>query len=724
MSKIVNSEHYDPFSILGIHPHSENGVTGFIIRAFLPEASEVLIITSGKNKTSKMEKVHDDGFFQLFFKGEKKVFKYHFRITCSDGTVYNKVDPYSFLPIIGDLDLHLFSEGRHYKIYEKLGANIMNVDGVDGVLFAVWAPNAKRVSVIGDFNHWDGRRHPMRVRASSGIWELFIPGITQGDIYKFEVKAANNDILEKTDPYGFYSELRPKTASIVYNHNSYEWHDKEWVQARDSSNSLDRPISFYEVHLGSWMRTPKGEYLSYEDLAHKLVEYVKEMGFTHIQLMPVAEFPFDGSWGYQVTCYYAPTSRFGPPEGFKYLVDHCHQNGIGVIVDWVPAHFPKDGHSLVHFDGTSLYEHSDPRQGEHADWGTKIFNYGRNEVKNFLVANALFWMEKFHIDGIRVDAVASMLYLDYSRQEGEWIPNQYGGRENLDAINFLRELNEVIHAEYPGTLSIAEESTSFPAVSRPTYLGGLGFTLKWNMGWMNDILEYFSKDPVYRKYHHSNLTFALLYAFHENFVLVLSHDEVVHGKKSLLDKMPGDMWQKFANLRLLIGYMYSQPGKKLLFMGSEIGQWIEWDNDQSLDWHLLKFEQHKSLQTFFKDLNGIYREECALWETDFSDEGFEWIDFHDWEGSQVSFIRKGKKKSDYLICVFNFTPVPREDYRIGVPEQIYYKELMNSDSEFYGGSGMGNGGGVQAEPTPWQGRPYSISLTVPPLSALILKPCW
>jgi len=725
--KILRSEHHDPFSVLGVHiaGHRKGTMPSVAVRAFLPEAKEVYVThVNNKPGSLKMNRICEDGFFEAIVKGVSDITSYKLKVVCCDGTEYEKYDPYSFLPIISEMDMHLFSEGNHQRIFEKLGANIKTINGISGVLFGVWAPNAKRVSIIGDFNCWDGRRHPMRNRGSSGIWELFIPGLVEGDIYKFEIKTQNDDVLEKTDPYAFYAELRPKTAGIVFDHSKYEWRDESWVSKRDSEDPINKPISIYEVHLGSWMRNPEDNgYLSYKDLAHKIVDYVTDMGYTHIELMPVAEFPFDGSWGYQVTCYYAPTSRFGDPDGFKYFIDHCHENGIGVIVDWVPAHFPKDGHSLISFDGTSLYEHADPKQAEHKDWGTMIFNYGRNEVRNFLTANVLFWMEKFHIDGIRVDAVASMLYLDYSKGEGEWIPNQYGGRENLEAIFFLRRMNELIHAAHPGILSIAEESTAYPAVSRPTYLGGLGFTLKWNMGWMNDILEYFEKEPIHRKYHHNNLTFALLYAFHENFTLVVSHDEVVHGKKSLLDKMPGDMWQKFANVRLLWAYMYSQPGKKLNFMGNDIGQWIEWQHDHSLDWHLLEFEPHKKLQSFVRELNNLYKNEPAMWEVDFSDDGFEWVDFHDWEGSLVSFLRKGKDPEKHMFFVFNFTPVPRENYRIGVPHHGYYKEVLNSDSDIYGGSGVNNDGGLESETTPWQGQPFSLSINVPPLSALIFKPC-
>jgi len=626
--------------------------------------------------------------------------------------------------VLTDFDLHLIGEGSHYKQYEKLGAHIIEIDGVRGVYFAVWAPNAVSVSVIGDFNNWNAKTHRMEPAGSSGIWEAFIPGLGEGEIYKFEIASRYHGyVTQKADPFGFYFELRPKSASIVYEINGYEWGDGAWLQQRTETNWLESPISIYEVHLGSWMRVPEqgNRWLTYRELADKLIGYVREMGYTHVEFLPINEHPLDASWGYQTIGYFAPTSRFGEPKDFMYLVDRCHQAGIGVILDWVPAHFPTDGHGLGFFDGTCLYEHEDPKKGYHPDWGTKIFNYGRNEVRGFLLSNAMFWLEKYHIDGLRVDAVASMLYLDYSRKEGEWVPNIYGGRENLEAIDFIKRFNEITHQHHPGIVTIAEESTAWPNVSRPTYLGGLGFSMKWNMGWMNDTLEYFSKDPVYRKYHHNNLTFSLLYAFSENFILPLSHDEVVHGKGSLLSKMPGDMWQKFANLRALFGFMYGHPGKKLLFMGGDFGQWDEWGFDRSLDWHLLEFEPHRGLQRFVKDLNHIYRTEPSLYEVDFDYRGFEWIDFHDVEGSIVSFIRRAKDRRDFTLFVCNFTPVARHNYRIGVPEPGFYRELLNSDSAFYWGGNTGNGGGVYSEEIPFHMRPCSINITLPPLSVLIFK---
>lgn len=626
--------------------------------------------------------------------------------------------------ILSDFDLYLIGEGTHYKSYEKLGAHIRKIKGKNGVHFAVWAPNAEIVSVIGDFNKWNKKRHPMRLSGNSGIWELFIPGIGEGEIYKFWVKSKfNNYAQEKADPYGFCFEVRPKSASIVADISKYKWTDHEWMTQRQGKNWLESPVSVYEVHLGSWVRIAEenNRFLTYRELAQNLIPYVKEMGYTHIELMPVMEHPLDESWGYQVVGYFAPTSRFGAPEDFMYFVDQCHLNNIGVILDWVPAHFPKDPHGLASFDGTCLYEHADPRKGEHRDWGTLIFNYGRNEVSNFLISNVLFWLEKYHIDGLRLDAVASMLYLDYSRQPGDWLPNIHGGNENLEAITFLKKFNEVVHQQHPGVLTIAEESTAWTMVSRPTYLGGLGFSLKWNMGWMHDTLVYFTKDPVHRKYHHNNLTFSLIYAFTENFVLVLSHDEVVHGKRSVLDKMPGDFWQRFANLRLLYGLMYSHPGKKLLFMGGEIGQWVEWRFNESLEWQLLQYEPHLKLQKYVKDLNALYKQEPALYEIDFHHTGFEWIDFYDWEHSAVSFMRKAKNPDDFVVVALNFTPVPRGSYRIGVPKEGFYKELINSDSGIYWGSNTGNSGGVHAEPVPWHGEPFSLNLTLPPLGMVILK---
>jgi 1,4-alpha-glucan branching enzyme len=635
------------------------------------------------------------------------------------------MSPLESKTILTDFDLHLFAEGSHLKQYEKLGAHVVEVDGVQGVHFAVWAPNAKRVSVIGDFNNWDAKIHPMHNLSSSGIWGLFIPEIGGGQTYKYEVRSLfAKHVAQKSDPFGFYFEVRPKSASIVYDIRGYDWNDSSWMGARSRTDWLGSPLSIYEVHLGSWRRVVEenNRWFSYRELTDALVPYVKEMGYTHVELLPINEHPLDASWGYQTIGYFAPTSRHGEPKDFMYFIDRCHQAGIGVILDWVPAHFPADGHGLGYFDGTCLYEHADPRKGFHPDWGTKIFNYGRNEVRGFLLSNVLFWLENYHIDGLRVDAVASMLYLDYSRKEGEWIPNMFGGRENLEAIDFLKKFNEVSHQYHPGILTIAEESTAWPRVSKPTYLSGLGFSMKWNMGWMNDTLEYFSKEAIHRKYHHGNLTFSLLYAFSENFVLPLSHDEVVHGKGSLLNRMPGDMWQKFANLRLLFGFMFGHPGKKLLFMGCDFGQWDEWNVDKSLDWHLLEHEPHQGLQRFVKDLNRLYKSERSLSEVDFDYTGFEWIDFHDVEGSVIAFLRKAKDPRDFLVFVCNFTPVPRQKYRLGMPEPGFYREILNSDSAFYWGSDMGNAGGVIAEAIPFQLRPYSITITLPPLSVSIFKP--
>jgi len=623
---------------------------------------------------------------------------------------------------ITDFDIYLFGEGNHLKIYEKLGAHLIKFDGTEGVHFAVWAPNAKYVSVVGDFNEWNPSKNPMKLLGSSEIWATFIEGLKEGSLYKYYIHGWDNSIQLKADPYGFFFEIRPKSASIVYKlKDKYIWNDSKWIEKRKNTNWLKEPISIYEVHLGSWKRKPDGSFLNYRELAHELIPYVKWLGFTHIELLPIAEHPLDESWGYQCVGYYAPTSRFGTPQDFMYFVDYAHQNDIGVIVDWVPSHFPKDGHGLIRFDGTALYEHEDPRKGEHKDWGTLIYNYGRNEVRNFLIANALFWFDVYHIDGLRVDAVASMLYLDYSKKEGEWIPNIYGGKENLEAIDFLRKMNELNHGHYPGTLTIAEESTAWPMVTRPTYIGGLGFTMKWNMGWMHDTLFYFSKDPIFRKYHTNSITFSLLYAFSENFVLPLSHDEVVYGKGSLFQKMPGDKWQKLANLKLLYGYMYGHPGKKLLFMGSEFAQINEWNWNWQIEWHLLDDEAHRGVTNFIRDLNSLYKKEKALYEVDFHWNGFEWIDFSDSEQSIISFIRKSQDKKDFLIFVFNLTPVPRFNYRIGVPEEGFYKELLNSDSYIYGGSNLGNNGGVWSQNYSFHGRPYSIELTLPPLAVLVLK---
>jgi 1,4-alpha-glucan branching enzyme len=714
----------DPFSFLGMHEVKDKYETGLEVRAFLPEAEEACIVEDETGIQYPMQKVHKQGFYLLKLES-KELFPYHIKTRSLDGEVWEGKDPYAFGRILTDFDLHLIGEGNHYNNYEKLGAHVTEIDGTDGVHFAVWAPNAASVSVVGDFNRWDNRRHPMRLLGLSGIWEIFVPGIGKGDVYKFYIKSRyNNYEAEKSDPYGFYFEYRPKSASIVYDINRYSWGDEEWMSKRRETNWLESPVSIYEAHLGSWMRVPEEDnrFLTYTELSDTLITYVKQMGYTHIELLPVCEHPLDASWGYQTIGYFAPTSRFGTPDDFMYFVDACHRNNIGVILDWAPAHFPKDGHALGFFDGTALYEHLDPRKGEHREWGTLIFNYGRNEVRNFLISNALFWLEKYHIDGLRVDAVASMLYLDYSRNEGEWVPNRYGGRENLEAVAFIKKYNEITHQYFPGILTIAEESTAWPGVSKPVYLGGLGFDMKWNMGWMNDMLEYISREPVHRKYHQNNLTFGLLYAFTENFVLVISHDEVVHGKRSMLDKMPGDMWQKFANLRLFYGFMYGHPGKKLLFMGGEIGQWDEWKFDQSVDWHLTRYRQHNRLQKYVQDLNRLYCSEPALYEVDFDYQGFQWIDFHDAENSIVSFIRYAKKKDDYLVVVCNFTPVPRFAYRVGVPEACYFREILNSDSREYWGSNLGNAGGVQAEHTPWNGQPCSMNIILPPLSVLYFKP--
>jgi 1,4-alpha-glucan branching enzyme len=632
--------------------------------------------------------------------------------------------------ILSDFDLHLFGQGKEYRIYEKMGAHLRTVRGVPGVNFALWAPNARSVSVIGDFNGWQHGATPMHLRHQDlGVWECFVPGLTAGALYRYAITSRFNDYtVEKSDPYGFAAELRPQTASIVVDIHQHQWQDEAWMQERAGRQQLSSPISIYELHIGSWRRMldQPGEhrFLTYRELAHTLAPYIKDLGFTHVELLPMTEYPYDGSWGYQVTGYYAPTSRNGSPEDFQYFVDYLHQQDIGVLLDWVPPHFPKDGYALSYFDGTHLYEYADPRKGEHKEWGTYVFDYGRSEVRNFLLASALFWLREYHIDGLRVDAVASMLYLDYSRKPGEWIPNRYGGREHLEAVDFLRQLNEAVYAEQPGTLTIAEESTAWPMVTRPTYMGGLGFTLKWNMGWMHDMLDYMSLNPIYRRYYQTNITFSLMYAYNENFVLPLSHDEVVHGKRSLLSKMPGDVWQKFANLRALYGYMWGHPGKKLLFMGGEFGQWLEWDYMQSLDWHLLEppnDAHHAQLQQYIRDLNQLYQHEPAFSKLDYDPAGFSWIDFHDTDNSVVSFMRCSKNVDDTLVFVSNFTPVPRLGYRLGVPNPGEYYELINSDATRYGGSGLENGQLMPSGPIYWQSCPHSILLTLPPLATVILK---
>jgi 1,4-alpha-glucan branching enzyme len=724
--RLVSAQEWNPFSVLGPQPDMAAGSSGVSIRAFLPEAAEVALLTGHPGHSPvPMKLVHPDGVYEARWEGHSLGAQYQFRIVDRQGKVIQRHDPYAFSPFISDFDLYLFGEGKLYKAYEKLGAQMCALEGVQGVNFAVWAPNAKRVSVVGDFNQWDGRRHPMRSRGGTGIWDLFIPDLTEGTVYKFEILSQNGDgPFLKADPYASAGELRPKTASVVRDLSGYEWQDREWMEARQNRDPLAQPWSIYEVHLGSWRRVPEegSRWLTYSELAETLIPYVKEMGFNYIELMPVTEHPFDGSWGYQATGYFAPTSRFGSPKEFMRFVDACHQAGIGVLMDWAPAHFPEDPHGLAWFDGTHLFDHSDPRLGFHPEWNSRIFNYCRTEVKNFLINSALSWFDRYHIDGLRVDAVASMLYLDYARKHGEWIPNTFGGRENLDAVEFIKELNVVVHQEHPGIVMIAEESTAWPGVSRPTYIGGLGFTFKWNMGWMHDTLNYFALDSLYRRYHHHNVTFGLVYAFTENFVLPLSHDEVVHGKKSLLDKMPGDAWQRFANLRALYGHMWGHPGKKMLFMGCEIGQWWEWNHEDSLQWHLLEYDPHRGLQRYVADLNRLYASQPALHQVDFEWTGFQWIDLHDSEQSTITYFRRAKDPSDIVVCAFNLTPVPREGYRMGVPAAGYYRELLNSDAECYGGSNMGNGGGVLSEDMPWHGQPFSVVITLPPLAAVFFKP--
>jgi 1,4-alpha-glucan branching enzyme len=724
LDAIVAGTSDDPFAVLGRHRVVVDGNPAVLIRTLQPAASDVQLVTD--DRVFGMQRRRPDGLFEATvpLEGRAEDFAYRFRVR--EGAVTRDViDPYQFGQVLTDFDLHLFSEGTHYQAWEKLGAHRITIGSVTGVHFAVWAPNAQRVSVIGDFNHWDGRTHAMRRLVPSGIWEIFVPDLSDGDCYKFEVRTTAGHLLHKADPYARRFEVPPNTASIIWTDGGYAWRDQDWLRDHRVSQDAwrDRPMAVYEIHPGSWRRVPEegNRFQTYREMAATLVPYVREMGFTHIELMPIMEHPFSGSWGYQLIGFFAPTSRFGTPDDFRFFVDECHRYGIGVILDWVPGHFPKDRHGLAEFDGTALYEHADPRKGEHQDWGTLIFNYGRNEVRSFLFSNALFWLEEFHIDGLRVDAVASMLYLDYSRPQGEWIPNQYGGRENLEAVAFLQQLNTLTHAGAPGTVTIAEESTAWPAVSRPVYVGGLGFTYKWNMGWMHDMLQYIREDPVHRRWHHGQITFSMLYAFTENFILPFSHDEVVHGKGSMLAKMPGDDWQKFATLRALYGYMYGHPGKKLMFMGAEFGQWREWNYDASLDWHLLGEAMHGALRRWVQDLNHTYQRERSLHEIDFDPSGFRWIDCQDNENSVVSLIRRARDPHDFTVIVTNFTPVPRPGYRFGVPESGWYRELLNSDSERYGGSNMGNGGGAPTEAIPAHGFEHSISVTVPPLGFLLLK---
>jgi 1,4-alpha-glucan branching enzyme len=729
LNRIIQATHHDPFQVLGAHVVTQEGHTSVAIRAFLPLVERAWVVDSaGSAAPTEMMRQEGTDLFEATFEGVAAIFPYELRLLDRNGYTQQERDPYSFLPVLGELDLQLFNEGNHYRTYDKLGAHLMQHGGATGVLFAVWAPNAERVSVIGDFNRWDGRRHPMRVRGSSGIWELFVPGLGEGANYKFEVRTKTGALLQKTDPQAFYAEVRPKTASVVWDIDKHAWQDGAWMAHRAANDALRRPLAIYEVHLGSWMRVPgTNGYLTYRDLAERLAAYVQQQGYTHVELLPITEYPLDASWGYQVIGYFAATSRFGTPDDLQYFVDVLHAHGIGVILDWVPAHFPKNDYGLINFDGTALYEYADSRMGEHKDWGTKIFNYKRNEVTQFLINSALFWLDKFHMDGLRVDAVASMLYRDYGRTE--WLPNEYGGRENLEAIAFLRRLNEKVYELHPGAVTVAEESTSFPSVSRPTYLGGLGFTFKWNMGWMHDTLDYIQKDPVHRKYHHQKLTFGLMYAFSENFVLPISHDEVVHLKRAMLDKMPGDLWQKFANLRLYYGFMWMHPGKKLLFMGQDFGQWREWSEDRSLDWHLTEPggaphgpEPHRKLLHWLADLNRLYASAPALYEQDYDWQGFEWIDPNDWEHSVISFIRRARDPKDYLLVVANFTPVGHRGYRVGVPEAGIFREVLNSDAEAYFGSDQRNAQALVAQELKWQSQPCSVEMTLPPLAMVVLRP--
>ncbi len=728
LQSLLAARNADPFGILGPHPFETPQGRRWVVRFFQPRAAEGQVLTGKDTNPIPARKLRPEGFFEALLPGTSEIApapsSYSIRFRTEHGEVTVGHDPYAFPFMLTEFDLYLMGEGRHYDTYEKLGAHLKTVDGVTGVHFAVWAPSARRVSVVGDFNHWDGRVHPMRARGSSGIWELFVPDVGECTIYKFEIVGPRGTVLPlKADPYAFCAELRPNTGSVVARLDKHQWNDADWITQRGQRNWLDQPITVYEVHLGSWRRIPedRNRWLSYRELGDQLIAYVKELGYTHIELLPIMEHPYDGSWGYQTLGYFAATSRYGTPTEFMEFVDRCHQAGIGVFLDWTPAHFPRDTHGLSLFDGTHLYEHSDPRQGSHPDWGTLVYNYGRNEVQNYLISNALFWLDKYHIDGLRVDAVASMLYLDYSRKHDEWIPNRYGGRENLEAIDFIKRLNEVAHLRFPGVLTIAEESTSWPSVSRPTYLGGLGFSLKWNMGWMNDTLKYFSKEPVHRKYEHNKLTFSLLYAFSENFMLPFSHDEVVHGKNSLLHKMPGDMWQQFANLRLLYAYQYAHPGKKLLFMGQEFAQRDEWTEARSLDWHLLLFDSHRGIQRLINDLNKLVQAEPALHEVDFEWQGFEWLDANDADNSVYSFIRRGRNSDDIVIAILNATPVVRYGYRIGVPRPGHYEEILNTDSSTYGGGNVGNLGGMNASEHSCQGRVHSLALTIPPLAVVFLK---
>ncbi len=723
LQSLVEVKQRTPHDFLGMHPLSDG--KGVVVRAFVPGAAKVEIkpVREKDKPAFELTRVHNAGVFEGVTTEANRVYAYDLVITEPGGQVRRSRDAYSFLPTLGETDLFLFGKGDERRLYEKLGAQLRTIDGVAGTSFAVWAPNAQRVSVVGDFNRWDGRCHQMRPLGLSGVWEIFVPSVGEGAHYKFELRNAQGKIVLKTDPFGFFFETPPKNASIVWNNRKFAWTDEAWLAQRRHRDPLRAPLSIYEVHLGSWRKKSAGESPGYRELAEPLIQYVKKMGFTHVEFMPVAEHAYYPSWGYQVTGFYAPTSRYGTPDDFQYLVNALHQAGIGVLIDWVPAHFPRDDWALARFDGTALYEHEDPRRGAHQDWGTLIFNYGRHEVSNFLLANALFWCDRFHIDGLRVDAVASMLYLDYSRKPGQWLPNRYGGRENLEAIDFIRRFNHLTHTEFPGVITVAEESTAWPQVTRPPYVGGLGFSFKWNMGWMHDTLSYFSRDPIHRKYHQNDLTFAMLYHHHENFILPLSHDEVVHGKRSLLGRMPGDDWQRFANLRALLAYQWTFPGKKLLFMGGEFGQSSEWNANAELEWRLLQAgPYHVGLQRFVEELNRLYQAEPSLWKSDYDQDGFHWIDCSDNLNSVLSFLRQDAEHFHQLVVIANLTPVPRLQYRVGLPRAGRWRELLNSNAAVFGGSNMGNYGGVVAAEKPCHGLPCSAEFVLPPLSILIFRP--
>ena len=721
LTKILLGRHHDPFDVLGIHTRKKtDNKSQRFVRSFLPHAETVELKGFGE-----MKRIPETDLFEYELSAkEAKSLENHYTLKWQQKNNiewHETISPYSFQPQIGELDLYLFGEGTHHHAYQFLGANIRTIDGITGCQFAVWSPNVKRVSVIGDFNGWDGRRHPMRNRGSSGIWELFIPGLQSGDNYKYEILTQSDDLLKKTDPYAQSMALRPDTTSHIASNEVYEWQDDVWLENRKDFDWQHKPISIYELHAGSWRRDENGDFLNWREIAQLLIPYVKDLAYTHIELLPITEHPLDQSWGYQVTGFFAPTARFGSPDDFRYFINECHKADLGIILDWVPAHFPKDTFALARFNGDALYEHADPRKGEHQDWGTLIFNYGRNEVRNFLITNAVYWIEEFHIDGLRVDAVASMLYLDYSREGGEWIPNEFGGRENLEAIQFLRQMNKTVHSLHPGVLTMAEESTAWPMVSRPVELGGLGFSIKWNMGWMNDNLSYMKNDAIHRKYHHDQLTFSQIYSYSENFILPFSHDEVVHGKRSLVSKMPGDNWQKMANLRLLYAWQMAHPGKKLLFMGCEFAQWVEWDDNGQLDWDLLSVDTHQGISKLVTDLNKLYQNEVAMHYWDFSHDGFQWIDCNDSDQSVLSLMRKSNEPQDNIICVLNFTPLPRHNYRIGIPAANSYDEILNTDSSFYSGSNCGNQNPIDIDSIPRSGFDQSISLTLPPLSAIFLK---